>query len=155
MLSDLLRSYREGDADVQVAVLDEFEPLLFGYMRSLMPSGPDAFERAVEATHALVLGFHLRALAGGLDIADVAALKRLAHTMAVRKLADRGDVHLQPLADEETGSMVRTVADVGRRVANELDETERSLLATKLLGEDGEGDWDGVRERLVRCGILR
>ena len=56
----------------------------------------------------------------------------------------------------ETGSMVHTAADVGRRVASELDETECALLAGKLLGEAVEdADWDGVRERLVRCGILR
>jgi hypothetical protein len=139
---------------VQRALLDEVEPLLFGYARSLVPSGEDAFARAVAATHEMVLGLHLRAQAGGVAIRDVKDLRAVTHRMTARKLA-APPLPLGNVADEETNSMLPTVLDVGDRIARELDAAGRALLAARLLGEPADdGAWEGVRERMVRCGVL-
>jgi hypothetical protein len=153
VLPETLAAYRDGDRAAQVALLDEVEPLLFGYVRSLTPTGPDAFERAVSATHELVLGFHLRALLGTVEIADANALRAASHAMAVTKLGAE-NVGLADLADEETGSLVHRAAAVGDRIRAELDDTETALLAARLCGEAAPGDWDGVRERMRAAGVI-
>jgi hypothetical protein len=155
-LPDLLRAYADGDREVQRAVLDEIEPLLFGYARSLAPSGEDAFERAVAATHEMVLGFHLRAQAGAVAIPDVKGLRAYAHRTVSRKLA-APPLPLGAVADEETNGMAPAALAVGDRIARELDAEERALLASRLLGEvagDVEGAWGPLRERMVACGVL-
>lgn len=139
---------------MQRALLEEVEPLLFGYARSLAPSGEGAFERAVAATHGMVLGFHLRACAGGVAVRDVKDLRAVAHRMAARKLA-APPLPLGAVADGESGSMLPTVLDVAQRIARELDGAERDLLAARLLGEDREdARWERVRARMVACGVL-
>ena len=153
-LFELFRAYRDGDRRVQMALLDEVEPLLFGYARSLVPSGEGAFERAVRATHALVIGFHLRAKAGRLEIADLRRLRGVAHGMVVAKLA-ADEVPLGAVADQESNSMLPTILDVGARIEGELDERGRDVLAAKLLGERcDESAWARVRDRMIRCGVL-
>jgi hypothetical protein len=152
VLPAILDKYRSGDPEVQAALLDEVEPLLFGYVRSLTPGGHDAFERAVAATHELVLGFHLRALLGQVAIADANALRGLAHAMAVTKLRAE-PVGLADLADEETGSMVRRAHELGERVRAELDDAEAAEFAAHLLGEAAAGE--AVLTRMRELGVTR
>ncbi len=169
-LPDLLRAYAAGDAGLQSKVLDEVEPLLFGYVHSLTPSGPDARERAIEATHALVIAFHLMVEAGEVVLEDINALKGFAHRLAVHKLKESDEpVRLVDLADPETGSLIHRLSGVANTLRAELDEKERRIFAGRLQGktladlarertesvDETRRVWDAARARLLRCGIVR
>jgi hypothetical protein len=153
-LPELLLAYARGDTGAQHAVLEEVEPLLFGMARSLVPAGPDAHARAVDATHALTLAFHLRACAGGVDLADARALRAFAHRAAVAKLADKAPLLLaEGVADEETASLVYACLGVGLTVEAELSGPERECLIARLEGRPA--DESGWRDRLVRARLIR
>ena len=153
MLEELLEAYARGETDAQHALLEEVEPLLFGMARSLVPSGPDSFDRAVALTHALTLAFHLEAGAGRVTIEGKKNLRAYAHRQASRKLADAQPLLLsEDVADEETGSLVYKCLGLGIAVEDELSTEELAEFVARLEGRAAAEGW---RERLERAGIVR
>jgi hypothetical protein len=148
----LLAAYEEGRTDIQHRLLDEVEPLLFGYVRSLGPPGDP--ELAVRRTQALTLAFHLRACAGRLDVASIQDLRGYAHRMALEKLADDDPLELAPLADEETGSMIYKCYGLGLTLESELTRAEIDAFEARLSGRDADAAaWSTALPKLVRLGI--
>ncbi|MGQ0614838.1 MAG: hypothetical protein ACT4PV_13970 [Planctomycetaceae bacterium] len=157
-----LLAYAAGDAATQAALLDEVEPLLFGFLRSMTPSGPDAHERAVAAAHELLLAFDLMAARGRVELRDERALKSFCHRLAMKKLGVGGGgggarAGLASLADPATGSLAARAPAFGALVRRTLDPVGEAMLLRLLLGDapEEEAAFAPWRERLAGCGILR
>ncbi len=161
-LPSALRAYAAGDSTTQAALLDEVEPLLFGFLRSMTPSGPDAHDRAVEAAHELLLAFDLMAARGNVELRDEGALKSFCHRLAMKKLGVGGGgggarAGLASLADPATGSLAERAPGFGLLIRRTLDAGAEATFLRLLLGEapEAEAAFAPWRARLVGCGILR
>jgi len=151
-LPELLAAYARGETDAQHQVLEEFEPLVFGYARSLGGGDHDA---AVATTHALTLAFHLRAAAGQVQPRDAAALRALAHGLVSRKLQDSDPVRLRSLADPVTASMVYVCFGIGLTLDAELDPREIEEFAARLEGKPATAFWKVTEAKIKPLGLLR
>jgi len=156
-LSLVVAGYARGDALLQRALLDEFEPLLFGYMRSLLGPDPQIADVAARATHDLVVAFHLRLVAGALRLTDAASMRALAHRMSVVKagaLRAAGRPGLAFLADPESWSLAAAWPAPRSRLDALVDREQGLLLAAWLAGEPGALLPSALRGILVAEGIL-
>lgn len=131
---------------MQRALLDEIEPLVFGYVRSL--GTPGAFELGVRLTHAIALGVLLDLRAGRVRVSDPNALRRQCHDWAARKIADPHPLLLQHEGDEETGMLTPVAIELAERVEAAVDDV--ALAARRLRGSGEASDMDAA---LTRAGI--
>ena len=156
MLADLLDAYRRGETDAQHALLEEMEPLLYGMVRSMSPGAAADPEGAVRHAHALTLAFHLRACRGEVAADRPAALRALAHRMAVKRLADPEPLPLADLADPETGSMVYRCLGLGLAAEEALTPAEQAAFLARLEGAPPAPPeaWASARPKLRRAGFL-
>jgi len=153
-LPELLQRCAEGNEELQTAVLDEVEPLLFGYFRSLLPAGEAAFEKAVSLTHAATLGFLLDLRAGRVRIADAAGLRSACHRIAVAVLRMDEVVQLSVEGDPETGALTPTATTVASSWEEALEQDALQVAADRLQGR-GNPAWPELVSGLVECGLLR
>ncbi|MEM8883738.1 MAG: hypothetical protein AAGD14_06715 [Planctomycetota bacterium] len=135
---ELLQRAAQGDTGMQTALLDEVEPLVFGYTRSL----GEPFDRAVRLTHAAVLGFLLDLRAGRVRLADANALRRACHRLASEKMADRAPWFVDHEGDPESGALTPVAVELAARIDALVDEPDRSVVARRLRGASDE---DGAR----------
>lgn len=156
-LAAAVAGYLRGDAAHQRALLEEFEPLLYGYLRSMLGGAAENTELAARATHDLLVAFHLRLLAGALRLTDAASLRAIAHRMSVVKAAALragAAPELAFLADPESWSLAAAWPAAAARLAGLLDAGERSALAARLCGDPGAALQTDLRLRLLREGVL-
>ena len=153
-LPELVQRCAEGDEELQRALLDEVEPLLFGYLRSLVPAGDGAFDAAVAHTHAVTFAFLLDLRGGRVRLADAAALRGFCHRLAIGRLRDGDPVFLATEGDPETGSLTPIAVDLAARVEQALAADQLPIAAQRLLGSSPKG-WDHVARTLETRGILR
>jgi hypothetical protein len=141
-LPELVARCADGEVQLQRALLDEIEPLVFGYTRSL----GEPFERAVKLTHAAVLGFLLDLRGGRVRIADVNALRRLAHELASSKMADPDPWFLRHEGDPDSGALTPVAIELAERIESVVGDTTDA--ARRLRGAAGEC------KALLRAGVL-
>ncbi|MHC4956625.1 MAG: hypothetical protein ACYTGZ_22530 [Planctomycetota bacterium] len=153
-LPELVQRCVEGDEELQRALLDEVEPLLFGYMRSLVPAGDDAFDSAVAHTHAATLGFLLDLRGGRIRMADAAALRGYCHRTAVERLRDPEPVFLAAAGDQETGGLTPMALEWAERFETALSVDQVPVASQRLLGSSPNG-WTDVAQTLNSRGLLR
>jgi len=153
-LPELLRRCAEGDEALQSALLDEAEPLLFGYFRSLLPTGDESFDRAVALTHAAALGFLLDLRGGRVRIQDAAGLRSACHRIALAVLRNADPALLAAQGDPETGSLAPTAIPLAREWESVLPEPLRAAAAARLQGVRADA-WDEVATALEGNGLLR
>ena len=135
-IPELVRRCAEGDAAMQVALLDEVEPLVLGYLRSL----GQPFDRAVRLTHAAVLGFLLDLRAGRVRLADVNAMRRACHELAVTKMADQKPWLVRHAGDEVTGALTPFAPDLAARLEAALDADGIAAAARRFRGRPDARD---------------
>jgi hypothetical protein len=152
-LPDLLSRAAAGNEDMQHALLDEMEPLIFGYIRSLLPAGDeDVFERGVYLTHAVALGVLLDLRAGRVLLTDPNALRRQCHDYAVRKMADEAPLLLTSTGDEETGMLTPVAIELVHALEAAIDANDHKLAARRLRGH---ADAPEIERLLRDAGITR
>ncbi len=156
MLNDLPRLLTRaaaGDEEMQIALLDEMEPLIFGYVRSLLPAGDEeVFERGVFLTHATALGILLDLRGGRLLIPDPNALRRQCHQFAARKIADDHPLLLAHSGDEETGMLTPVAMPLAKTVEAAIEVKDHAIAARRLRGHADAAD---VERSLFAAGITR
>jgi len=154
-LAALLAAFARGETDAQHELLEEVEPLLFGYARSLAPTAPGAHERAVADTHALTLAFFLRASRGHLDWTRIADMRAWAHRAVARRRRDENPVVLADgLADPDTLSLVDACFGLGLRLQEAMDGDALDELADRLLGAAPTARWPAIRRAAASAGVL-
>ena len=153
-LPELLQRCAAGDEALQTAFLDEAEPLLFGYVRSLVPAGDASFERAVALTHAATLGFLLDLRAGRVRLADAPGLRAACHRIAVAVLRMDEPLFLTAEGDPETGALTPEATNVARAWESALDADATRAAAARLQGRPTPEDPDLAR-RLLELGLTR
>ncbi len=156
-LAAVVAGYLRGDRAHQRALLEEFEPLLFGYLRSMLGGPAETTELAARATHDLLAVFHLRLVAGALRPRDAASLRALAHRMSVVKLAALRagrPPELAFLADPGSWSLAAAWPTAGPTLDRLLGAGEGALLADRLAGSPGAVLPEPLRSRLVEGGVL-
>jgi len=151
-LRALLERYARGETDVCEQLLDEVEPTLYGYARSLLPGAAEDPAPAREHAHALTLAFHLAASAGAIEARTASDLRGLCHRWVLARLADDDPVQLVPLGDPETGLATHACISLGWTLADELGPDEQAAFAARLRGERTSG-WP--QSRLAALGVLR
>jgi hypothetical protein len=145
---ELVRRCAEGDTALQKALLDEIEPLVFGYLRSL----GEPFERAVALTHAAVLGFLLDLRAGRVRLADVNAMRRTCHELATVKRADPDPWRVRHEGDPESGALTPFAPDLAARVEAALDADGVACAARRFRGRADPRD-EAVFRALAATGV--
>jgi hypothetical protein len=153
-LPELLQRAAAGDEGVQAALLDEVEPLLFGYFRSLLPATDEAFDRAVALTHAALLGFLLDLRAGRARAPDAKALRGACHRIAVAVLRCADPVLLAAEGDAETGALTPVAVPLARAWEEALPAPVLQAVAAGLQGARTRG-WDEALARLETGGLVR
>lgn len=152
-LPGLLTRAAAGDEEMQIALLDEMEPLMFGYIRSLLPAGDEAvFERGVLLTHAAALGILLDLRGGRVRLPDPNALRRQCHDFAVRKIADNHPLLLVHPGDEESGMLTPVALNLAHAVESAIPEQDHALAARRLRGH---AEATHIEEALLAAGIIR
>ena len=131
---------------MQRALLDEIEPLVFGYVRSL--GTPEDFERGVRLTHAIALGVLLDLRGGRVRLSDPNALRRQCHDWAARKLADPKPLMLCHEGDDETGMLTPVAIELAEMVEEAVDDV--ALAARRLRGSGSSPEIDAA---LARAGV--
>jgi len=150
----ILQRCAEGDETLQAELLDEVEPLIFGYVRSLLPATDDSFARAVALTHAATLGFLLEVRTGRVRLATEKALRGHCHRLALAKLRDADPLLLTAEGDEETGGLTPHATEVANAFERALDPPLLRAAALRLLGMDSP-KWDEAAPILQRAGLVR
>ncbi|MHC4409462.1 MAG: hypothetical protein ACYS0F_10705 [Planctomycetota bacterium] len=145
-LPELVARCADGDTKLQKELLDEVEPLVFGYTRSL----GEPFERAVRLTHAAVLGFLLDVRAGRVRLADVNALRRKSHELATTKMADPDPWLVRHEGDPGTGALTPVAVQLAEQVETALDDT--AAAARRFRGAP-DGDDASVFKSLLATGV--
>ena len=153
-LPELLQRCAAGDEDLQTALLDEVEPLLFGYVRSLLPQDDAAFDRAVALTHAAVLGFLLDLRAGRIRIADAGGLPGASHRIALAVLRLDPPAYLTALGDAETGALTPSAVRIAREWERVLGADGARVAAAHLQGRPAAG-WNALVPALTQADLLR
>ena len=153
-LPELLQRCAEGDEELQTALLDEVEPLVFGYLRSLIPGGEESFERAVALTHAAALGFLLDLRGGRVRISDAAGLRGACHRIAVAVLRIEDASLLNAEGDPETGALTPVAVAVAQEWERVLDDAGLRVAAGQLQGRT-TSDWIPLVPSLMESGLLR
>jgi hypothetical protein len=152
-LPALLSRAAAGDEEMQLALLDEMEPLIFGYVRSLLPAGDeDVFERGVHLTHATALGILLDLRGGRVRVPDPNALRRQCHEFAVRKMDDAHPLLLAHPGDEESGMLTPVALELAHAVEAVIDVSDHTLAARRLRGQ---ADATRIERALAAAGITR
>jgi len=142
-VAELVRRCADGDESLQAALLDEIEPLVFGYVRSF----GTPFERAVRLTHAAVLGFLLDLRAGRIRLADPNALRRACHELAAHKMGDPDPWFVAHEGDPETGALTPHACALAAQIEAAVAEDDVRVAARRLRGRpDPAGD--GLRAAL-------
>jgi len=150
---EILQRCAGSDEALQTELLDEVEPLLFGYLRSLLPASDDSFERAVALTHAATLGFLLDLRAGRVRIPDNKALRGHCHRIALAKLRDAEPILLTAEGDEETGALTPRATTVAAEFEAVLPATLLRAAAIRLQGGNS-GDWKDAESILVNARLV-
>jgi len=150
----ILQRCAKGDEALQTELLDEVEPLIFGYVRSLLPASDDSFARAVAITHAATLGFLLEVRAGRVRLATKKALRGHCHRLALAKLRDADPVMLTAEGDEQTGGLTPHAIQVANAFERVLEPPLLRAAALRLLGADSP-KWDEAAPILQRAGLVR
>jgi len=153
-LPELIRRGADGDEEVQTALLDELEPLLFGYFRSLLPADDGLFDEAVALTHAATLGFLLDLRAGRVRIPDAAALRAACHRIVVAVLRVEDRVRLTAEGDDETGGLTPGAVALAQEWEVALSDTLLAAAARRLQGAPSE-DWMDAARILEQRGLVR
>lgn len=155
-IADLLAAYRAGDAGAQEELLARLEPVLRGFVRQEMGKKLRTVEESVDLCQSVLLGFHLGAEAGKLDVDDEAKLHAYLRVMLRNKLANRADLlkakkrgsgerptSLEGAADgraidvpshDPTVSVLAGVAELKQRLERHLDAEEMAILEGRLAG---------------------
>jgi len=147
-LPELLRRCADGDEELQAALLDEVEPLVFGYVRSL----GEPFERAVRLTHAAALGFLLDVRAGRVRLADANALRRECHALAAAKMKDPEPWLVKHEGHPDTGAITPFAASLAARVEAALDGEAGAVSARRFRGKPDPRD-EEVFRALAPTGV--
>jgi hypothetical protein len=147
-IPELVRRCAEGEVSLQVALLDEIEPLVFGYVRSL----GEPFERAVRLTHAAVLGFLLDLRAGRVRLADVNAMRRTCHELASTKMADPAPWLVRHEGDPETGALTPVAPELADRVEAALDNGQIEAAARRFRGRPDPRE-EAIFHALAATGV--
>ena len=150
---EILQRCAGGDERLQTELLDEVEPLLFGYIRSLLPASDDSFERAVALTHAATLGFLLDLRGGRVRLAHNKALRGHCHRLALTKIRDPEPVLLTAEGDAETGALTPVATTLAAEFEAVLSPTLLRAAAIRLQGGDSN-HWEDAESILVSARLV-
>ncbi len=158
MLAALLERYARGETDAAEQLLDEIEPTLYGYARSLCPGADEDPAPALDHAQALTLAFHLLAEQGRIEAATKNDLRGWSHKWVLARLADPSPLAVTGLADEATGSARLGCISLGWTLEDQLTPQERLAFAERLrgneLGNELGAAWSAAHKKLQALGVV-